>query len=121
MPVNGTWKALIRLQRGNSVAGMPIYLPADIAIPAPAVNGEAELRRAASPTRPRSSSASRSRACRGYLAALAYSVVAAIVAALIVLLGWVLTRIAREPGGRRDRRRGDPAERANRPRREATA
>ena len=39
LPVHGTWKTLIRLQRDNYVAGLPVYLPEDSAIPAPAVRG----------------------------------------------------------------------------------
>ena len=35
IPVHGTWKTLIRLQRDNYVAGLPVYLPEDTAIPAP--------------------------------------------------------------------------------------
>ena len=34
IPVHGEWKALIRLHRGNSLSGVPIYLPRDQAIPA---------------------------------------------------------------------------------------
>ena len=120
LPANGTWKTLLRLQRGNTVAGMPIYMPADSAIPAPAVKAKPSFERSFT-DETQILQREQKQGVPGSLAALAYSVVAAIVAALIVLLGWVLTRIAREPGGRRDRRRGDPAERANRPRREATA
>ncbi len=120
LPANGTWKTLLRLQRGNTVAGMPIYLPADSAIPAPAVKAKPSFERSFT-DETQILQREQKQGVPGSLAALAYSVVAAIVAALIVLLGWVLTRIAREPGGRRDRRQGDPAERANRPRREATA
>ena len=58
IPVHGTWKTLIRLQRDNYVAGLPIYLPEDTAIPAPAVTRFGRASSARSPTRPRSSSAS---------------------------------------------------------------
>ena len=34
IPVDGTWKALIRLHRDRTLAVVPIYLPADPAIPA---------------------------------------------------------------------------------------
>jgi hypothetical protein len=37
VPVHGDWKTLIRLHRGNSLTGLPIYAPADQAIPAPQV------------------------------------------------------------------------------------
>ncbi|MGH2919019.1 MAG: hypothetical protein ACRDLS_10550, partial [Solirubrobacteraceae bacterium] len=37
IPLHGDWKTLIRLHTGNSLTGLPIYAPADAAIPAPAV------------------------------------------------------------------------------------
>jgi hypothetical protein len=110
LPAYGTWKTLVRLHRDNYVAGVPIYMPEDSAIPAPAVPAKPHftrsfvdeteiLQREQKPGVP------------GYLAALAYAAVAAIVAALIALLGWVLTRIAR-PDERRARR--ESARRAHR-------
>ena len=104
LPVHGTWKTLIRLQRDNYVAGLPIYLPEDSAIPAPAVNAPASfdrpftdetqiLQRELRPGVP------------GYLAGIAYTVVGSIVISLLGLLGWVLNRIARSDEGRPRRRR----------------
>ena len=100
LPVHGTWKTLIRLQRDDYVAGLPIYLPRDSAIPAPAVPAKRSferpfvdetqiLQRELRPDVP------------GYLAGLAYSIVAAIVLGLVFLLGWALKRIAGRPGGDR--------------------
>jgi len=37
LPLYGTWKTLIRLQNGNALNGLPIYAPADDAIPVPGV------------------------------------------------------------------------------------
>ena len=37
IPMYGTWKALIRMHHGSSLSGLPLYAPADPAIPAPAV------------------------------------------------------------------------------------
>ena len=34
IPVSGTWKALIRLHRGNELLTLPVFLPADPGIPA---------------------------------------------------------------------------------------
>ncbi len=42
VPVHGEWKSLIRVHDGNSMGGIPVFLPEDPAIPAPEV--------AASPT-----------------------------------------------------------------------
>lgn len=46
IPVSGTWKALLRLHRGNSLMGLPLYLPEDDAIPAAAVPARASFTRA---------------------------------------------------------------------------
>jgi hypothetical protein len=101
IPVHGTWKALIRLQRDNFVAGLPIYLPEDSAIPAPAVQARASFDR---PFTDETQILQRElkSGVPGYLAGLAYAVVAAIVLGLLLLLGWVLNRIARPEGGGRD-------------------
>jgi hypothetical protein len=37
IPVHGDWKTMIRLHTGNSITGLPLYAPADAAIPAAAV------------------------------------------------------------------------------------
>ncbi len=37
VPVTGTWKTMVSLQRGSEVMAVPVYLPADPAIGAPAV------------------------------------------------------------------------------------
>jgi hypothetical protein len=37
IPIHGKWKATLRLHRGRAVLGVPIYLPADPAIPVRAV------------------------------------------------------------------------------------
>jgi len=119
IPVHGTWKTLIRLQRDDYVAGVPVYMPEDSAIPAPAVIAKPSFQR---PFVDETQILQRElkSGVPGYLAGLAYSVVAAIVLSLLILLGWVLTRIARPEGGRHiegDRRRAAPAAGA----REATA
>jgi hypothetical protein len=105
LPVHGTWKTLIRLHRDNYLAGVPIYMPEDTAIPAPAIPAKASFER---PFVDETQILQREQKgdVPGYLVALAYTVVAAIVLALIVLLGWVLVRVSRESGpDRRDRER----------------
>jgi hypothetical protein len=105
LPVHGTWKALIRLHRDNYVSGVPIYMPEDTAIPAPAVPARPSFER---PFVDETQILQREQKgdVPGFLVGLAYSVVAAIVAGLIALLGWVLVRVSREPApDRRDRER----------------
>jgi hypothetical protein len=45
LPVRGDWKATIRLHRGREIAGLPIYMPRDTAIPAPEVPAAAHFTR----------------------------------------------------------------------------
>jgi len=46
IPVYGDWKSMVRLQVGRTIAAVPIYLPADPAIPAPAVPAPVRFDRA---------------------------------------------------------------------------
>jgi hypothetical protein len=100
LPVYGTWKTLIRLHRDNFLAGVPVYLPEDTAIPAKAIAAKANFTR---PFVDETQILQREQKddVPGYLVVLAYSVVAAIVCGLIALLGWALVRVAREPAGGR--------------------
>ncbi len=45
IPVSGEWKTLVRLHRGRELAGIPVFLPADPAIPAPAVAAKPSFNR----------------------------------------------------------------------------
>jgi len=105
LPVYGTWKALIRLHRDNYLSGVPIYMPEDTAIPAPAVPAKPSFER---PFVDETEILQREQKgdVPGFLVGLAYSVVATIVLGLIALLGWVLVRASRQPApDRRDRDR----------------
>ena len=108
LPVHGTWKALIRVHKDDALLGLPIYLPEDTAIPAKEVPATASftrdfvdeteiLQRELKDDVP------------GYLAAVAYTAVASIVLAILILLGWVLVRVAGSQGGEPSGR--TPAER----------
>ena len=114
VPVHGTWKTLVRLQRDNYVAGVPFYMPEDTEIPAPAVPAPASFER---PFVDETEILQREQKSDvpGYLAGIAYSVVALIVVGLLLLLGWVLNRIAK-PEDERPRRDQAPAPRASAPR-----
>lgn len=46
IPVSGKWKVILRLQKGNEVLGMPIFLPRDNAIPVGEVPASASFTRA---------------------------------------------------------------------------
>src|SRR5687768_13075891 len=97
VPVYGGWKAMVRLHTGDSLVGVPIFLPEDRAIPAPEVPAESRftrdfvrdvvlLQREKKDDVPAA------------LSTVAYLVVATIAAALIGLIAWVLLRLERAGG-----------------------
>ncbi|MEP6952710.1 MAG: hypothetical protein ABI950_01460, partial [Solirubrobacteraceae bacterium] len=45
IPVHGDWKTLIRLHKGSSLNGLPVYMPKDEAIPAKEVPAAASFTR----------------------------------------------------------------------------
>jgi hypothetical protein len=49
IPLHGDWKTLLRIQDGRTLTAVPIYLPADQAIPAPAINATSGMTRQAIP------------------------------------------------------------------------
>ncbi|HEX5954499.1 MAG TPA: hypothetical protein VFY37_01065 [Solirubrobacterales bacterium] len=99
LPVDGSWKALIRVHQDDALLGLPIFLPEDPAIPAREVPATATFER---PFVDETEILQRELKddVPGSLAIVAYLIVRAIVLALIVLLGWVLRRLgsAGEPG-----------------------
>ena len=94
IPVNGDWKALLRIHRSNQLLGVPIYLPSDPAIPAKAVPANADF------TRPLISDHKilqrEAKPVSGLLPKFAYLAVLAIALALCALMAWGLARLARD-------------------------
>lgn len=100
LPVDGTYKALIRVHQDDALLGLPIFLPEDRAIPAEAVPATSSFER---PFVDETEILQRELKddVPGYLSIVAYLTVGVIVVALIVLLGWVLRRLGSaggEPG-----------------------
>jgi hypothetical protein len=96
--VDGTWKTTLRLHNGRELAGLPIFLPADPAIPVSEVAVQPHmtrsfvldhknLQREQKPDVP------------GWLTLAAYLGVGAISFALIFVVGWGLGRLERRGGG----------------------
>jgi hypothetical protein len=100
IPVSGSWKTMLRLHKGDSLAGLPVYLPRDAAIPV----GEIPARHVF--TREfRNEHKLLQREQKGgspVLVAIAYSVVAGVTLGLLALLAWALHRLS---AGVRPRRR----------------
>jgi hypothetical protein len=100
IPVHGSWKALIRLHTGNSITGLPIYAPADPAIP---VGGVAAPRRFE--RRLHSDHQLLQREAKTQEAAItygAYGTVLTITLLLIAMLAWGIHRVGVTAGGTRD-------------------
>jgi hypothetical protein len=108
IPVDGTWKALIRLHRGDSLTAVPIYLPADPAIPAEGVPASASFEREFVADH-RILQREQKAGAPG-LTLLAYAAVVAIALSLLALLAWGLHRlsVAVERPPRRTRFRQSP-------------
>jgi hypothetical protein len=100
IPVSGGWKTMIRLHKGDSLAGLPIYLPRDAAIPVGEVPAANSFTRSF-----RDEHKLLQREQKGgspVLVAIAYSVVAGVTLGLLALLAWALHRLS---AGVRPRRR----------------
>jgi hypothetical protein len=97
IPVHGTWKSLVRLHHGRSVAGIPIFLPEDPAIPAAGVP--------ATPRFTREFVADHELLQREQkggspgLVVLAYGAVVALALGFLALLAWGVHRLAATSGG----------------------
>src|SRR4051812_25909165 len=94
IPAHGSWKALVRLHRKDSLLGAPIYLPADDAIPVKDVPASASFTRPFVREKPILQREQKKGVSPG-LTPAAYGVVGAIVRALILALGWALPRLGR--------------------------
>jgi hypothetical protein len=100
LPTIQPWKALIRLQNGSTLADVPVYLPADPAIPAEAIPASPRI------TRPLISDSElmqreRKRDVPGWLWAAGIASVMSTVAVLLAILGWSLNRVARRAAASR--------------------
>jgi hypothetical protein len=99
IPLHGDWKTMIRLHTGNAILGLPIYAPADPAIPLPAVRAprafsrpffsDHELLQRESKTRDAS------------ITYGAYAVVLTCTLLLLAMLAWGLHRVGVTAGKRR--------------------
>jgi len=92
IPVDGNWKAQVRLHKGSSLAALPIFLPRDEAIPVDEVPATATFTRSFGDEH----ELLQREQTRGSPAvvALAYSTVAAIAFSLLALIVWALHRLS---------------------------
>ncbi len=108
LPISGSWKSLIRMQQGRVRGDVPVFMPADPAIPAIGIPARAQVTRAfVSDTA--LMQRERKKDVAGWLWSAATSAVLVIIAVLLVIIGWGLNRVARligsPPGASRSERR----------------
>jgi hypothetical protein len=99
IPVHGNWKAILRLHNGNSLTGVPVFLPSDEALKAKEVPASASFERPFVADHEILQREQKS-AAPG-LTVMAYLVVLAIALSLLALLAWGLHRLGsvdRPPG-----------------------
>ena len=96
-PVSGTWKTIVRVHKGDSLMGAPVFLPRDTAIPAPEVPAQAQMTRAFVEDhkilqREVKDDVSQS------LWNVGYAIVGLIALGMVLGLGWGLLRLAKSLG-----------------------
>jgi hypothetical protein len=121
--VDGTWKTTLRLHAGRRLAGMPIFMPADPAIPVAGIPVESHMTRSFELDH-QLLQREQKKGVPGFLALVAYLGVGGISFALIFVVGWGLARLNRmggEPPGAERSGRRQPARRRRTQRRPAPA
>ena len=98
IPVHGTWKTTLRLHEGRRVAGLPVFLPKDAAIPVEEVPAEPAMTREFILDK-ENLQREQKEDVAGWLTLGAYLFVGAISLGLIALVGWGLKRLERFAGG----------------------
>ncbi len=99
VPLYGDWKTMIRLHKDNAVLGLPLYAPADAAIPVPGVAAPANFKRPFFSDKELLQRESKTR--EAAITWGAYGVVLACTLALLAMLAWGLHRIGVTAGTRR--------------------
>jgi hypothetical protein len=107
IPVYAGWKSTMRIQQGDSLISMPLYMPGDQAIPAKEVPAKASFTRGFVADH-KVLQRERKQGVPGVLTLIAYLTVLAIALSLIALIAWSLLRVdrgeGRSPRTRRTRR-----------------
>lgn len=109
LPLHGDWKSLIRISDGRSLEAVPVYLPADPAIPAPAVAAPAHFERTF--VSDKAILQREAKSGKDTLNLIAHLVLALIIGGELAALAWGLTRLRKisVPAGRVERTPPAPA------------
>ncbi|HVF80218.1 MAG TPA: hypothetical protein VNA28_18135, partial [Solirubrobacteraceae bacterium] len=100
VPVYGKWKTFVRMHEGNSIIALPIYAPADTAIPLEGVAAPARFERPFYSDKDLLQREAKTQA--SWVWNTGYAVVLTLALALIALLAWGLHRVAVTNGRQRD-------------------
>jgi hypothetical protein len=92
VPVEGTWKTILRLHRDDEVLGLPVFLPEDPAIPAREVPATARIDRAFVLDK-KNLQREQKTGVSGVLTTVAYLGVGVLALALLAVLFWGLRRV----------------------------
>jgi hypothetical protein len=96
--VDGTWKTTLRLHKGRELVGLPIFLPADPAIPVPEVPVQQHMTRSFVLDH-KNLQREQKPGVPAFLTLAAYLGVGLISLALIFVVGWGLARLEKLGGG----------------------
>jgi hypothetical protein len=96
LPVHGDWKSMIRLQTGNSILALPVFMPGDPAIPAREVPAPAHFDRAFQLDH--EVLRREEKGAASWLTGSAYGALAAIALAWLAAIGAAVTRFERRNG-----------------------
>jgi hypothetical protein len=93
LPLYGDWKSTIRLHKGRDLAAVPVFMPADRAIPVKETSAPPRFTRSFIADR-KILQRERKKDVPGWLWGTAYLIIFAIFLVLIGMLGWGLVRLA---------------------------
>ena len=93
LPIDGEWKAMLRLHTGNAILAMPIYMPGDTAIPAKEIPARPHFERAFQVDH--EVLRREERGAAPWLAGAAYGTLAAVALAWLAAIGAAITRFQR--------------------------
>jgi hypothetical protein len=94
IPVHGNWKSTIRLHKGTAIQGLPVYFPADPAIPVKGVPASKTFTRKFVRDK-KNLQREQKKDVPGFLSGAAYVIVLLIGLGLFTALGWGLARFAK--------------------------
>jgi len=116
IPVHGSWKALIRLHKGNSITGLPIYAPEDLAIPVAGIAAPPRFERGFHSDRELLQREAKTQGAG--ITYAAYGTVLTITLLLVAMLAWGIHRVGMTAGDKRDTPPESPEPDADEPQRD---